>query len=115
MRDAHLRARQGSPRSPSRPRRRSGPPPAATSATVDLGTGALVRAVGAGSLTAGPLLAIDQTGTAYAIDGSTPDLLQRLGYEEGDVSPVPQSWAELFRTGPVLSVRAAQTTVAAAS
>ncbi|KGN39720.1 type VII secretion protein EccB [Knoellia aerolata] len=89
--------------------------PGRTSATVDLGTGALVRAVGAGSVTAGPLLAIDQTGTAYAIDGSTPDLLQRLGYQEGDVSPVPQSWAELFRTGPVLSVRAAQTTVAAAS
>jgi type VII secretion protein EccB len=89
--------------------------PGVTRASVDLGTGSLVRAVGAGSLTAGPLLAIDQTGTAYAIDGSTPDLLQRLGYGDGDVSPVPQAWAELFRTGPVLSVRAAQTTVAAAS
>jgi type VII secretion protein EccB len=88
--------------------------PATTRVSVDLGTGALVRAVGAGSLTAGPVLAIDQTGTAYAIDGSTPDLLQRLGYDAGDVSPVPQAWAELFRPGPVLSVRAAQTTVAAA-
>ena len=91
------------------------PTPGRAAAKVDLGTGALVRAVGAGSLTAGPLLAIDQTGTAYAIDASTPDLLQRLGYQDGDVSPVPQAWAELFRTGPVLSVRAAQTTVAAAS
>ncbi len=86
-----------------------------TRATVDLGTGALVRAVGAGSPTAGPLLAIDQTGTSYAIDGSTPDLLQRLGYAPEDVAPVPQAWSELFRTGPELSVEAAQTTVAAAS
>lgn len=83
--------------------------------TVDLGTGALVRAIGAGSLNAGPLLSIDQSGTSYAIDGSTPDLLQRLGYEPADVAPVPQAWAELFHTGPVLSVKAAQTTVAAAS
>lgn len=86
-----------------------------TRTTVDLGTGALVRAVGAGSLSAGPLLAIDQTGTSYAIDGSTPDLLQRLGYEPTDVAPVPQAWTELFLTGPALSVEAAQTTVAAAS
>ncbi|KGN35021.1 hypothetical protein N802_01350 [Knoellia sinensis KCTC 19936] len=86
-----------------------------THASVDLGTGSLVRAVGAGSLTAGPVLAIDQTGTSYAIDGSTPDLLQRLGYQPTDVAPVPQAWAELFRTGPELSVRAAQTTVVAGS
>lgn len=86
-----------------------------TKATVDLGTGALVRAVGAGSLDAGPLLAIDQSGTSYAIDASTPDLLQRLGYQAEDVAPVPQAWAELFRTGPELSVDAARTTVAAAS
>jgi len=82
---------------------------------VDLGTGSLVRAIGAGSISAGPLLAIDQTGTSYAIDGSTPDLLQRLGYDPVDVAPVPQAWVELFHTGPVLSVKAAQTTVAAAS
>lgn len=86
-----------------------------TETTVDLGTGALIRAVGAGSLSAGPLLAIDQTGTSYAIDGSTPDLLQRLGYEPTDVAPVPQAWVELFRTGPALSVKAAQTTVTRAS
>ena len=86
-----------------------------TRTTVDLGTGALVRAVGAGSPGAGPLLAIDQTGTSYAIDGSTPDLLQRLGYRPEDVAPVPQAWSELFRTGPELSVEAARTTVAAAS
>jgi len=86
-----------------------------TKAAVDLGTGALVRAVGAGSPSAGPLLAIDQTGTSYALDASTPDLLQRLGYSPEDVAPVPQSWVELFRTGPELSVEAARTTVAAAS
>ena len=86
-----------------------------TKAVVDLGTGALVRAVGAGSPSAGPLLAIDQTGTSYALDASTPDLLQRLGYSPEDVAPVPQSWVELFRTGPELSVEAARTTVAAAS
>lgn len=91
------------------------PEPGLTKASVDLGTGALVRAVGAGSLTAGPVLAIDQTGTSYAIDGSTPDLLQRLGYGPDDVAPVPQAWAELFRTGPELSVEAARTTVAAPS
>ncbi|EAP99658.1 putative membrane protein [Janibacter sp. HTCC2649] len=91
------------------------PEAGANKVAVDLGTGALVRAVGAGSISAGPLLAIDQTGTSYAIDGSTPDLLQRLGYEPVDVAPVPQAWAELFHTGPVLSVKAAQTTVAAAS
>lgn len=91
------------------------PTSGASKVAVDLGTGALVRAIGAGSLNAGPLLAIDQTGTSYAIDGSTPDLLQRLGYEPANVAPVPQAWAELFHTGPVLSVEAAQTTVAAAS
>lgn len=89
--------------------------PGVEKANVDLGTGALVRAVGAGSLSQGPVLAIDQTGTSYAIDGSTPDLLQRLGYAPGDVVPVPQAWTELFRNGPVLSVAAAQTTVTAAS
>ena len=86
-----------------------------TKVAVDLGTGALVRAIGAGSLGSGPLLAIDQTGTSYAIDASTPDLLQRLGYQPADVAPVPQAWTELFRTGPELSVKAAQTTVTAAS
>ncbi|PRY56312.1 type VII secretion protein EccB [Knoellia remsis] len=91
------------------------PEPGKTTAQVGLGTGALVRAVGAGSLSAGPLLAIDQTGTSYAIDASTPDILQRLGYQPRDVAPIPQSWAELFREGPELSVRAAQTTVAATS
>jgi type VII secretion protein EccB len=91
------------------------PEPGATTAAVDLGTGALVRAIGAGSLTAGPVLAIDQTGTSYAIDASTPDLLQRLGYRTSDVAPVPQAWSELFRAGPELSVEAARTTVTAAS
>ncbi|MEO6020672.1 MAG: type VII secretion protein EccB [Knoellia sp.] len=91
------------------------PESGANTVSVDLGTGALVRAIGAGSLNAGPLLSIDQSGTSYAIDGSTPDLLQRLGYEPANVAPVPQAWAELFHTGPVLSVEAAQTTVAAAS
>ena len=91
------------------------PEPGTTKAAVDLGTGALVRAVGTGSPSAGPLLAIDQTGTSYALDASTPDLLQRLGYSPEDVAPVPQSWVELFRTGPELSVEAARTTVAAAS
>jgi type VII secretion protein EccB len=91
------------------------PEPGVAEVAVDLGTGALVRAIGAGSLNAGPLLAIDQTGTSYAIDASTPDLLQRLGYQPSDVAPVPQAWTELFRTGPELSVKAAQTTETAAS
>ena len=56
-----------------------------------------------------------RSGVRCAIDGSTPDLLQRLGYSPEDVAPVPQAWSELFRTGPELSVEAAQTTVAAAS
>jgi hypothetical protein len=82
---------------------------------VDTGSGALVRAVGEGTNAAGPLLAIDQTGTAYAIDGSSTDLLQRLGYTSKDVTAIPQAWSELFRPGPVLSVKAAQTPVTASS
>lgn len=82
---------------------------------VDTGSGALVRAVGEGTSAAGPLLAIDQTATAYAIDGNSTDLLQRLGYAAKDVTPVPQAWTELFRPGPVFSVKAAQTPVTASS
>ena len=78
---------------------------------VATGSGALVRAVSGPVLSKGPVLAVDQTATAYALQGADAELLARLGYAPGDVAPVPQAWTELLRSGPVLSSTAARTEV----
>ncbi|MBM6404234.1 type VII secretion protein EccB [Phycicoccus sp. CSK15P-2] len=83
--------------------------------TVDTGDGALVRAVSGQVLGKGPVLAVDQTGTAYAVDGVDQEVLARLGYTPEDVVPVPQAWTELFRSGPSLGVEAARTVVSGTS
>ncbi|PKW28045.1 type VII secretion protein EccB [Phycicoccus duodecadis] len=83
--------------------------------TVDTGSGALVRAVTGQVLGKGPVLAIDQTATAYAIDSPDKEVLARLGYRPDDVVPVPQAWAELFRSGPSLGTAAAGTIVSGQS
>ncbi len=83
--------------------------------TVDTGTGALVRAVSGQVLGKGPVLAVDQTATAYAIDGADTEVLARLGYRPEDVTPVPVPWTELFRSGPSLGTEAARTVVSGAS
>ena len=92
-------------------------PPAAERGrtTVDTGYGALVRAVSGQVLGKGPVLAVDQTATAYAVDGADTEVLARLGYEPDDVVPVPQAWTELFRSGPSLGTAAARTVVSGGS
>ncbi len=63
----------------------------------------------------GPVLAIDQTATAYAVEGADAEVLARLGYAPDDVVPVPQAWTELFRSGPALGTAAARTVVSGGS
>ncbi|MBM6399054.1 type VII secretion protein EccB [Phycicoccus sonneratiae] len=82
---------------------------------VDTGSGALVRAVSGAVLGKGPVLAVDQTATAYAIDGADAEVLARLGYAADDVVPVPVAWTELFRSGPSLGTAAARTVVSGTS
>lgn len=82
---------------------------------VDTGSGALVRAVTGTVLGKGPVLAVDQTATAYAIDGADTEVLARLGYRPDDVAPVPVAWSELFRSGPALGTAAARTVVSGTS
>ncbi len=83
--------------------------------TVDTGSGALVRAVSGQVLGQGPVLAVDQTATAYAVVGADTEVLARLGYTPEDVVPVPVAWTELFRPGPELGTDAARTVVSGAS
>ena len=82
---------------------------------VETGSGALVRAVSGQVLSKGPVLAVDQTATAYALQDADTELLARLGYAPGDVAPVPQAWTELLRSGPVLGSTAARTEVSGGS
>ena len=82
---------------------------------VDTGYGALVRAVSGQVLSKGPVLAVDQTATAYALEAADAELLARLGYSPDDVAPVPQAWTELLRSGPVLGADAARTVVSGGS
>ncbi|MGL5911682.1 MAG: type VII secretion protein EccB, partial [Phycicoccus sp.] len=82
---------------------------------VENGSGALVRAVSGTALNRGPVLAVDQTAMAYALRPADADVLARLGYRPGDVTPVPQAWTELLRAGPGLGVDAAGTVVSGAS
>ncbi|MGG5260883.1 type VII secretion protein EccB [Phycicoccus avicenniae] len=83
--------------------------------SVQTGSGALVRAVSGQVLGKGPVLAVDQTATAYAIDGADTEVLARLGYVPDDVVPVPVAWTELFRSGPSLGTAAARTVVSGTS
>ncbi|GIL35736.1 type VII secretion protein EccB [Phycicoccus sp. DTK01] len=82
---------------------------------VDTGSGALVRAVSGQVLGKGPVLAVDQTATAYSVVGADTEVLARLGYTSGDVVPVPAAWTELFRSGPALGEDAARTVVSGTS
>ncbi|HMM93847.1 type VII secretion protein EccB [Phycicoccus sp.] len=83
--------------------------------TVDTGYGALVRAVSGQVLGKGPVLAVDQTATAYSVVGADSEVLARLGYADDDVVPVPVAWTELFRSGPALGTDAARTVVSGTS
>ena len=87
------------------------PPSDGTSVVVSAGAGALVRAIGSNIVNRGPVLAVDQTGSSYPVAPATDDVLARLGYAAEDVTPVPQAWLELFRSGPTLSTRAAQSAI----
>ena len=74
-----------------------------------------MRAVSGQVLSKGPVLAVDQTATAYALQDADTELLARLGYAPADVAPVPQSWTELLRSGPALGATAAHTVVSGGS
>ena len=74
-----------------------------------------MRAVSGPVLSKGPVLAVDQTATAYAVADADTEVLARLGYASDDVTPVPQAWASLFRAGPVIGMEAAQTVVSGGS
>ena len=87
------------------------PPSDGTSVVVSAGAGALVRAIGSNIVNRGPVLAVDQTGSSYPVAPATDDVLARLGYAAEDVTPVPQAWLELFRSGPTLSTRAARSAI----
>ncbi|WP_406831440.1 type VII secretion protein EccB [Pedococcus sp. KACC 23699] len=87
------------------------PPSEGTAVVVAAGTGALVRAIASNIVNRGPVLAVDQTGSSYPVTPATDDVLARLGYAAKDVTPVPQAWMELFRSGPGLSTRAAQSAI----
>lgn len=90
------------------------PTDGATSAIVDPGAGALVRAVGAASLDNGAVFLIDQTGSAFPITGTgETDPIAQLGFARTDVVPVPQAWLALLDVGPTLSAAAAQAQIAA--
>ena len=68
---------------------------------------------------AGPVRFIDENGRAYPIvaspENSLVETLIRLfptGTDQGpEVLPVPYAWGELFQSGPVLSVAAAQSSL----
>ena len=87
------------------------PPDQATAEKADQALKALQGQV----LSKGPVLAVDQTATAYALQDADTELLARLGYAPGDVAPVPQAWTELLRSGPVLGSTAARTEVSGGS
>ena len=64
---------------------------------VDTGVGAWCGPCPGQVLGKGRVLAVDQTATAYAIDGAGTEVLARLGYATDDVAPVPG----LDRAAPV--------------
>ena len=87
-------------------------PPAAGVHVVP-GGGALVLARSAEG-GAGVHVLVDETGRRFGlptVDGGDTDVLVRLGYEAEQVTVVPPAWAELFETGPDLTVEAALTPV----
>ncbi|GEA85941.1 type VII secretion protein EccB [Cellulomonas gelida] len=58
---------------------------------------------------------IDEMGRRFGlptVDAGEDDVLARLGYTPEQVTVVPPAWAELFETGPDLTVEAALTPVA---
>lgn len=82
-------------------------PDGSTAVLVDRGRGAVVRGV-IGSSPEGTVYLVDPTGTRFALDPGTDEVMGRLGY--GSVTPtsVPQPWVEALGDGPALSTEAAQ-------
>lgn len=66
------------------------------------GGGALIR------LGSGMVALIDESATAFAIPGATPELIRKLGYQESDIADVPQAWMQFLPYGPELTVEAAR-------
>ncbi len=78
------------------------------------GGGALVLARSAAG-GAGVHVLVDEMGRRFGlptVDAGDEDVLARLGYSAEHVTVVPPAWADLFETGPDLTVEAALTPVA---
>lgn len=84
--------------------------PAEPGVRVAPGSGALVRAQTTEGAAATVRL-VDGSGRAYPVPDASDEVLARLGYAPDDVTRVPPAWAELFPTGPDLTVDAAATEV----
>src|SRR5699024_3299740 len=74
--------------------------------SVSAGHGAVVRQDGGGDQ--GAWMVIDERGTLYQVPPGHREVLELLGYGEGEPPPVPGAWAGLFPPGPVLTVEDAQ-------
>lgn len=66
------------------------------------GSGAVVHSGDDGTLTL-----IDPLGISYAIPGPAAESLERLDYEQEQVTAVPYPWLQLFPAGPALTPEAA--------
>ena len=80
--------------------------PGSRTVLVQPAAGALVRSVASAGVS-GPVVLIDQAGTAFAVPGADAGVLERLGYASQDVTTVPAPWVSLFAPGPELTVEAA--------
>lgn len=88
------------------------PPATGQTTAVAAGTGAVLRVVGDGVVNRGAVELVDQSGQSFPIaDAST--VLPQLGYQASQVTNVPQSWADLFPSGPALTGEAARQAPAA--
>lgn len=89
-------------------------PVGGSSAVVEPGHGALIRAI-AGTITnRGTVSLVDSTAQRFPFGAPEADVAERLGY--ADVAPtlVPLPWAEALRDGPELSEQAARQVVSRA-
>ena len=89
-----------------------GVPVGSSAVRVEPGRGALVTSGGFGSSTSRLTYLIDAKGLAYRVEDSA---LANLGFAETPRPVIPDTWLELFGTGPVLSAEAAGRQPAAGS
>ncbi|KFI96129.1 type VII secretion protein EccB [Bifidobacterium stellenboschense] len=71
--------------------------------TVQNATGALFRTVSTSEAKQGTLYVVDGTGVAYPVPDDDEETLKRLGYQAGDITPIPRAWINVFHVGVALS------------